>query len=94
MISLRGVAGLGRALDGILQATRLQRAVLAGGDTSGHALQAMAVYALGAIAPLVSGAPLCRAASDREHANLQIALEGGQAGGDDLFCLARDGMAI
>ncbi|NOJ39153.1 four-carbon acid sugar kinase family protein [Bradyrhizobium australiense] len=87
-------AGLGRALDRMLQTTRLQRAVVAGGDTSGHALQAMTVYALSAIAPLVSGAPLCRAASDREHANIEIALKGGQVGGVDLFCLARDGKAI
>ncbi|OAE99664.1 type III effector [Bradyrhizobium centrolobii] len=84
-------AGLGQALDRILQTTRLPRAVVAGGDTSGHALQAMGIYALSAIAPLVSGAPLCRAASDREHANIEIALKGGQVGGVDLFCLARDG---
>ncbi|MEH2541416.1 MULTISPECIES: four-carbon acid sugar kinase family protein [unclassified Bradyrhizobium] len=87
-------AGLGWALDRILQTTRLQRAVVAGGDTSGHALQAMGIYALSAIAPLVSGAPLCRAASNREHANVEIALKGGQVGGVDLFCLARDGKAI
>jgi 3-oxoisoapionate kinase len=83
--------GLGQALDCILLAARLQRAVVAGGDTSGHALQAMGIYALTAIAPLAEGAPLCRASSDRTHARIEIALKGGQVGGVDLFCRARHG---
>jgi uncharacterized protein YgbK (DUF1537 family) len=85
-------AGLGRALDRILQTARLERVVVAGGDTSGHAIREMGIYALTAIAPLVSGAPLCRASSDREHSAVEIALKGGQVGGADLFCVARDGM--
>jgi uncharacterized protein YgbK (DUF1537 family) len=84
-------AGLGHALDQILQTARPERAIVAGGDTSGHALQAMGIYALTATAPLASGAPLCRASSDRPHARIEIALKGGQVGGIDLFCLARDG---
>jgi 3-oxoisoapionate kinase len=84
-------AGLGLALDAILQSARLPRAVVAGGDTSGHAVQAMGIYALTAIAPLASGAPLCRAQSDRPHTAIEIALKGGQVGDVDLFCLARDG---
>jgi uncharacterized protein YgbK (DUF1537 family) len=40
---------------------------------------------------LASGAPLCRASADREHAAIEIALKGGQVGGVDLFCVARDG---
>lgn len=84
-------AGLGQALDAILETARLPRAVVAGGDTSGHALQAMGIYALTAIAPLTEGAPLCRTSSDRTHANIEIALKGGQVGGVDLFCRARDG---
>jgi len=84
-------AGLGRALDLILRTARLERAVVAGGDTSGHALQAMGIFALTAIAPLNSGAPLCRASSDRDHARIEIALKGGQVGGVDFFARARDG---
>jgi uncharacterized protein YgbK (DUF1537 family) len=84
-------AGLGRALDRILQSARLERAVIAGGDTSGHAVREMGIYALTAIAPLASGAPLCRASADREHAAIEIALKGGQVGDIDLFCVARDG---
>lgn len=84
-------AGLGEALDAILATARLPRAVVAGGDTSGHALQAMGIYALTAIAPLAEGAPLCLTSSDRAHATIEIALKGGQVGGVDLFCRARDG---
>jgi 3-oxoisoapionate kinase len=87
-------AGLGQALDSILDTARLQRAVVAGGDTSGHALQAMGIYALTAIAPFAEGAPLCRASSDRTHARIEIALKGGQVGGVDLFCRARHGFGI
>ncbi|WP_441235178.1 four-carbon acid sugar kinase family protein [Bradyrhizobium sp. 930_D9_N1_4] len=83
--------GLGQALDSILETARLPRVVVAGGDTSGHALQAMGIYALTAIAPLTEGAPLCRTSSDRAHANIEIALKGGQVGGVDLFCRAREG---
>jgi uncharacterized protein YgbK (DUF1537 family) len=84
-------AGLGHALDHILQSARLGRVVVAGGDTSGHAVQAMGIYALTAVAPLASGAPVCRASSDRDHSAVEIALKGGQVGGVDLFCVARDG---
>jgi uncharacterized protein YgbK (DUF1537 family) len=83
--------GLGQALDSILETARLQRTVVAGGDTSGHALQAMGIHALNAIAPFAEGAPLCRASSDRTHARIEIALKGGQVGEVDLFCRARDG---
>ncbi|WP_315832709.1 four-carbon acid sugar kinase family protein [Bradyrhizobium prioriisuperbiae] len=86
--------GLGRALDRILQTAGLQRVVVAGGDTSGHAVRAMNIFALTAIAPLASGAPLCRASADTPHAAVEIALKGGQVGGADLFCLVRDGTAV
>ncbi len=84
-------AGLGQALDRILQSARLERVVIAGGDTSGHAVREMGIFALTAIAPLASGAPLCRASSERVHSAVEIALKGGQVGGADLFCVARDG---
>ena len=83
--------GLGLALDHLLQTARLKRAVVAGGDTSGHALQAMGIYALTAVAPLASGEPVCSASSDRVHAQIEIALKGVQVGDADLFCVARDG---
>jgi uncharacterized protein YgbK (DUF1537 family) len=74
-----------------VQSARLGRAIIAGGDTSGHAVRAMGIYALTAVAPLATGAPLCCASSDRDHSAIEIGLKGGQVGDADLFCVARDG---
>lgn len=85
-------AGLGRVLDTILKRTSVTRAVVAGGDTSGHAMLTLGVYALTAIAPIAPGSPLCRAHSDSPtHAGLEIALKGGQIGAPDFFRTARRG---
>lgn len=56
-------AGLGRVLDKVIRAAGLPRAVLSGGDTSGHAAAELGIDALTAIAPLAPGSPLCRAHS-------------------------------
>jgi uncharacterized protein YgbK (DUF1537 family) len=86
--------GLGQALDHIVRSSRISRVVVAGGDTSGQAVRALGIYALTALAPLASGAPLCRASSEHEHAAIEIALKGGQVGDTDLFCVARDGCKL
>ena len=57
-------AGLGLVLGRVVREAGLRRAVIAGGDTSGHAALRLGVYALTAIAPLAPGAPLCRAHAD------------------------------
>jgi uncharacterized protein YgbK (DUF1537 family) len=87
-------SGLGRALNLILQSAKLRRVVVAGGDTSGHAVKELNMYALSAIAPLASGAPLCLAASDAPESAIEIVLKGGQVGGADLFRIARDGPSV
>ncbi|GGF55391.1 hypothetical protein GCM10007301_13760 [Azorhizobium oxalatiphilum] len=85
-------AGLGRLLDQVVRTAALPRAVISGGDTSGHAAQQLGIDALTAIAPLASGSPLCRAhAPDPARDGLEIALKGGQVGADDFFARARDG---
>ncbi|MFC7477797.1 four-carbon acid sugar kinase family protein [Dankookia sp. GCM10030260] len=88
-------AGLGQVLDRLLRASGLRRAVIAGGDTSGHAARQLGIDALTAIAPLAPGSPLCRAhaAGDAARDGLQIALKGGQVGREDFFRAARDGKA-
>ena len=84
--------GLGRVLDGVIRAAGLTRAVISGGDTSGHAAAMLGIDALTAIAPVAPGSPLCRAHStDPTRDGLQIALKGGQVGGDDFFRAVRDG---
>ncbi|MFC7400462.1 four-carbon acid sugar kinase family protein [Chelatococcus sp. GCM10030263] len=86
--------GLGRLLDGVLRKSGLRRAVIAGGDTSGHASLALGIYALTALAPVAPGSPLCRAHSDDPvHDGLEIALKGGQVGRPDFFCAVKDGGA-
>ena len=84
--------GLGLILDRILDATRLPRVVISGGDTSGRAASLLGVDALTAIAPLAPGAPLCRAHAQRaDRDGLEIALKGGQVGAADFFVKARNG---
>ena len=82
---------LGRVLDGVLRATGLRRAVISGGDTSGHGLSQLGLKALVAVAPTIPGAALCRAYGPGPHDGLEIALKGGQMGSDDYFGWIRDG---
>jgi 3-oxoisoapionate kinase len=84
--------GLGRLLDRVMRTAKLTRGVIAGGDTSGHAAMTLGIYALTALAPIAPGAPLCRAHSnDSAHADLEIALKGGQMGASDYFRAAKQG---
>lgn len=86
-------AGLGRLVSDIRRKTGLPRVAVAGGDTSGHAMTALGVTALEAVAPLAPGAPLCRVASDsKEIDGLEVTLKGGQMGQPDFFSLAKSGM--
>ena len=87
--------GLGAILDGILAKTRLPRAVISGGDTSGRAASMLGIDALTAIAPLAPGSPLCRAQAARaDRDGLEIALKGGQVGAPDFFLAAKNGGAL
>lgn len=89
---------LGRALGSILSQLvakgGLSRAVVAGGDTSSHALGEMGIAALTLKMPLpqTPGSPLCIAHGGAAD-GLQIALKGGQVGGDDYFSMIRAGKA-
>jgi len=86
--------GLGRLLDTTLRESRVTRAVIAGGDTSGHASLALGIFALTALAPIAPGSPLCRAHSDDPaHEGLEITLKGGQVGAPDFFSAVKRGGA-
>jgi uncharacterized protein YgbK (DUF1537 family) len=88
--------GLGQIERALVEQTRLTRAVIAGGDTSSHALHQLGVFALTMRmpSPATPGSPLCRAHSDdKAFDGLEIALKGGQVGGDDYFGRIRDGVA-
>lgn len=84
--------GLGQILDAILAKSRLTRAVISGGDTSGRAASTLGIDALTAVAPLAPGSPLCRAHAARlDRDGLEIALKGGQVGAPDFFVAAKRG---
>ncbi|MCE0494893.1 four-carbon acid sugar kinase family protein [Vibrio salinus] len=64
----------------------IDRLAVAGGDTSGYCLQCLDVDALTFVAPFCPGVPLCRTYSRKNNVDgLEVALKGGQLGGDDFF---------
>ena len=86
--------GLGRILRGLVVAEGLTRAVVAGGDTSSHALRTLDIMALTTRMPLPAspGSPLCTAYSETAAFDgLEIAFKGGQIGGDAYLSTIRDG---
>ena len=87
---------LGQIERALVERAGLKRGVIAGGDTSSHALTELGIYALTTCLPLPAtpGSPLCTAYSDTlAFDGLQIALKGGQVGADDYFSAIRDGRA-
>jgi uncharacterized protein YgbK (DUF1537 family) len=86
---------LGTILRRLIEEQHLTRAVIAGGDTSSHALRELHVQALTTLLPLpqTPGSPLCTAHGTHAPTNgLQIALKGGQVGSDGYFSQIRDGL--
>jgi uncharacterized protein YgbK (DUF1537 family) len=85
-------SALGRIVHGVLEQVRVKRVVIAGGDTSSYAARALELEAVEIIAPLVPGAPLCRARAPGAAADgLEINFKGGQVGSDDYFGLLAAG---
>jgi uncharacterized protein YgbK (DUF1537 family) len=85
--------GLGKILRQMIVQGGLKRAIIAGGDTSSHALGQLGVEALTVRMqlPQSPGSPLCVAHSRlAEIDGLEIAMKGGQIGLDDYFCAIRD----
>ncbi|MFC3075208.1 four-carbon acid sugar kinase family protein [Shinella pollutisoli] len=85
---------LGRIQSALVSRAGLARAVVAGGDTSSHALGEMGISALTLKMPLpqTPGSPLCIAHGGPVD-GLEIALKGGQIGGEDYFSMIRAGRA-
>lgn len=89
-----GIVGtcLARIMRGLLERTAVRRIVVAGGDSSGEVASALGIDALTVQSRLSPGAPLCRAwSSEPGRDGIQIALKGGQMGGEDFFGLALNG---
>jgi uncharacterized protein YgbK (DUF1537 family) len=85
---------LGLLARDILKGVRVRRLLLAGGDTSSHVMQVLGADALTVIARISPGVPLCRLSCvDQAIDGLEVALKGGQLGGEDFFEAARAGCA-
>lgn len=82
---------LGRVLHQTLSHGGVRRAVVSGGDTSGHATRQLGIHALSALAPTIPGAALFQAHADGPMDGLQLALKGGQMGSHDYFGWIRSG---
>lgn len=85
---------LGTALGAIAReaviSNNVKRVIISGGDTSSYAARAMEIDAVEMIAPLVSGAPLCKAYSaNKKIDGLEVNFKGGQVGGQDYFGIAQ-----
>ncbi len=76
---------LGNSAMEALKKHPIKRLVIAGGDTSSYAARALEIEAVEMIAPIVPGAPLCKAHSQNQLINgMEINLKGGQVG-DELY---------
>ncbi|WP_306222311.1 four-carbon acid sugar kinase family protein [Bosea beijingensis] len=88
--SPRAVAeATGMLLREVMREARIARLLVAGGDTSTLAIEALDIWGLSYRAPMVAGAPLCRAHSTAQHLDgLEIVLKGGQMGPTNFFDMA------
>jgi uncharacterized protein YgbK (DUF1537 family) len=85
---------MGELLARILAAVpQHRRVLLAGGDTSSHALTQLGLSALTWAGSLEPGAPLCRAHADGHSGRdgLELVLKGGQVGSEGFFERVRQG---
>jgi uncharacterized protein YgbK (DUF1537 family) len=88
-------AALGQVVREVIAKRAVRRLAVAGGDTSGHVAAALGIEALEMIAPLVSGAPLCRAHAPGSPADrLEVNFKGGQIGGPSYFGTVARGKQI
>jgi uncharacterized protein YgbK (DUF1537 family) len=76
-------ASMGKLLRKVILASGVKRVVVAGGDTASHATRELGISALTFSAPLVRGAPLCRAHG--WPGDLELVLKGGQIGPESFF---------
>ncbi|MBC8164321.1 MAG: four-carbon acid sugar kinase family protein [Bryobacteraceae bacterium] len=83
---------LGAIAGALVRSCCVHRTLIAGGDTSGHAGQALRIRALTLVRPFAPGSPLCRIwSSDVAVDGGEILLKGGQVGGKSLFQEVKQG---
>ena len=87
---------LGQIARQVVSDFNLKRLIIAGGDTSSHALGELDIHALTTRFPLTEtpGSPLCTAHSSHpDFDGLEVAMKGGQVGGDDYFVKLKNGLS-
>lgn len=85
-------SALGLIAKEVVSQSVVKRIVMAGGDTSSYAATAMLIDALEMIAPLVLGAPMCKAISTNTAVNgIEINFKGGQVGAENYFGQLQEG---
>jgi uncharacterized protein YgbK (DUF1537 family) len=83
---------LGRILRDVLDATKIRRVIVAGGDTSGQVATALGIESMEMIAELTRGSPLCRATAPGSPADgVEFTFKGGQIGKVDFFTQVLNG---
>jgi uncharacterized protein YgbK (DUF1537 family) len=82
----------GMLLRELLARTKLRRVCVAGGDTCGHVINQLDIFALEYLMPIAPGSPLCRARSEiQQFDGLEISLKAGQVGKADYFGRIQNG---
>lgn len=80
---------------GAAEKIKIERLVIAGGDTSSFVARTMGIEAVEMIAPISPGAPLCKAYSPNHVVNgLQVNFKGGQVGSENYFERILEGQLI
>jgi uncharacterized protein YgbK (DUF1537 family) len=87
-------ARIGVLLRELIVRSGVRRAVVAGGDTSTHAVRRLGIQALTFLGLTTPGAPLCRAHANGDMDGIELVLKGGQVGPEDYFELARRGRRL
>jgi uncharacterized protein YgbK (DUF1537 family) len=86
---------LGQSARRALERFPVKRLVIAGGDTSSFVARELGIEAVEMIAPLFSGAPLCRAFASRSPVDgIEVNLKGGQVGDETYFGALQKGETI
>ena len=83
---------LGEIARKVAEEVPFKRLLIAGGDTSSNVARALGIEAVEMIAPLVPGAPLCKAFAPYSPIDgMEVNFKGGQVGAEDYFINVMEG---
>jgi 3-oxoisoapionate kinase len=82
----------GKIMRALVERAGLRRVCVSGGDTCGHALSQLGIYALEVLCPVAPGSPICRShAFESAFDDLEISLKAGQVGKPSYFGFILEG---